>query len=136
MCCKIQGFVSLDKGHFKRLMPPVKVISEEVERSLAIYSTNRCHKRPGCRKTGKEYVISLKLRLRNSFVQSCMISPNPTACFLFLMRVVQLSLSQPFILFHSSLSYSTFGQVLWHNFLTPFLDLTSFLCIHKVSMVT
>lgn len=83
-----------------------------------------------------KYVISLKLRLRNSFVQTCMISPNPTACFLFLMRVVQLSLSHPFILFHSSLSYSTFGQVLWHNFLTLFLDLTSFLCICKVSMVT
>ncbi len=49
-----------------------------------------------------------------------MLSPNPPALFLLLMRfIIQLSSYQPFILSHSSHSYGTFGQVPWHELANP-----------------
>lgn len=64
------------------------------------------------------------------------MSPNSPG-LLFLLIIIQLSTNQPFILFSVPLSAAVpvvkcFGT----NFLILVLNVTSFLCIHKVSMVT
>lgn len=63
----------------------------------------------------REYVIPLNLIVKPVFSNPAWwVQPH------LLMRfIIQLSSYQPFILFYSSHSYDTFGQVLWHELANP-----------------
>lgn len=66
--------------------------------------------------TAQRHIIPLNLRVK----VPCMMSSKPPALSLVLMRVItELSSNQPFILLHSSHTYGTFGQVLWHELANP-----------------